>query len=127
VTSDYDGDPFEIEPIAPRALCLTVRDKVRGRRARQLAVRLETLAIEGTRRAVLDLRETSFLDSLGTAALEDALARGLRLHVVVRRSFSFDGPFTARSLTRQGLRLHHSLQEALDTVRDLSGSGLVLA
>lgn len=124
--SEREDDPFRIESIAPRAVCLTVRDKVRGRTARQLGAELETLAIEGTRRAVLDLRETSFLDSLGTKALEDALARGLRLHVVVRRSFAFDGPGTARSLTRQGLRLHYAIQEALDTVRDLSGSGLVL-
>ncbi len=125
------GDAFEITPVAHRAVRVTVAGKLRGSRARHLGDHLQELVEEGVRRLVLDLQGTAFLDSLGALAIEQALERGLRIHLVVTRSFSFEGTFSARALSRPphrtGLRVHHDLAEALATVREIQDSGLVLA
>jgi hypothetical protein len=121
------SDSFDVVPVADRVVQITVVGKLRGSRARHLGEDLVGLVDDGVHRLVLDLRDTASLDSLGTLALEGALERGLRIHLVVKRSFTFDGYFASRSLQRRGLRIHHDLDDALRTVRDIAGSGLVLA
>lgn len=118
---------FPASFIADRAALLTVSGKLRGSRARQLGERLaELVREEGIARVVLDMRSLSSLDSLGTYALEEGLEAGLRIHLVVRPAFVFDGFFESRSLVRRGLRVHRSLEEAIERVKGLSHSGLVL-
>lgn len=116
------NDTFPATSVADHTVLVTVNGKVRGRRARQLGDRLTDLAEEGVTRVVLDLSAITSLDSLGTFALEEGLDRGLRLHLVVRRSFSFDGFFNSRSLRRRGLKIHASLDEALAAVRQIMDS-----
>ena len=119
-------DAFVSNVIADHSVLIPVGGKLRGRRARQLGDKLTDLAADGITRAVLDMRELTSLDSLGTFALEEGLDAGLRLHLVVRPAFEFDGFFSARPLVGRGLRVHHSLDAALEHVQKLMGSGLAL-
>lgn len=124
-TRQDDGGPDRatgVTPIAPGAVLVTVSGKLCGSRARALGARLEDLSDEGAARVVLDLRGLQSLDSLASFALEQALERGTRVHLVVRPSFEFDGFFAARALGRRGLRVHRSLDEALARVREVTGS-----
>ncbi len=122
--SEFDTND-EIDPVTHRVIRMTVPGKLRGSRARHLGERLQELSDDGVRRVVLDLRGTASLDSLGTLALERALERGLRIHLVVSRSFTFDGYFASRALQRRGLRIHHDLEDAIATVREIADSGMM--
>jgi hypothetical protein len=106
---------------------VTVSGKLRGSMARQLGEFLEQLGADGARRVVLDLTALTSLDSVATMALEEALGHGVKLHLVVRPAFEFDPFFRARSLGRRGLRVHHSLEEAVARARQIVDSGMVLA
>lgn len=121
-----DQDDFELSSITDRAVLLSVAGKLRGSRARQLGERLGSLADEGCARVVLDLRTLTSIDSLGTFALEEGLDRGLRIHLVVRPSFEFDDFFASRSLGRRGLRVHRSLDEAIQRVRQVMDSTVLV-
>lgn len=123
---EFASDDFAARTIADHSKLITVTGKLRGSRARQLGERLADLADEGVTRVILDLRTLTSLDSLGTFALEEGLGKGLRLHLVVRPAFQFDGFFASRSLMRRGLRLHGSLDEALSRVRQIVDSGMAL-
>jgi len=112
--------------IAPGAVLVTVNGKLRGSRARQLGDHLTDLALEGRARVVLDLRAITFLDSLATIALEEGIDRGLKIHLVVSQTFEFDPFFASKGLERRGLRVHASLEEAVERVRGLVDSGMVL-
>lgn len=112
--------------MAENAALLSVTGKIRGSRARQLGERLSTLADTGLSRVILDLRTLTSIDSLGTFALEEGLASGLRIHLVVRPAFQFDRFFASRSLMRRGLRVHRDLDEALARVRQIMDSGVCL-
>jgi len=125
-TSSISDDDFPITTIAERAALLSVEGKLRGSRARQLGDRLAALANDGTARVVLDFRTLTSIDSLGTFALEEGLDRGLRIHLVVRPSFEFDEFFASRSLGRRGLRVHRSLEDALNRVRRVMDSTVLV-
>ena len=106
------------------AVLLTVRGKLRGRRARQLGEALEDLADEGVRRVVLDLREVGSLDSLAAFSLETGLERGLRIYLVIQRGFGFDGFFQGRNLLRR-CSVHRDLEQAIATVRQIVDRGVM--
>jgi hypothetical protein len=117
---------FPAECIARDCFLLTVSGKLRGRKARQLGSALEDLAEEGARRVVLDLREVGSLDSLAAFSLEAGLDSGLRLYLVVRQNFDFDGFFRSRRLLRR-VAVHATLEEALTAVRQVVESGFALS
>lgn len=100
--------------------------KIRGRTARQLGALLEDLAEDGVRRVILDMRETGSLDSLAVFGLEAAIERGVRVHLVVRKGFRFDGCFRGRTLMRS-VAQHEDLDSAIRAVRDIVDSGYSLA
>jgi hypothetical protein len=125
-SSHESDDDFPVTTIAERAALLSVDGKLRGSRARQLGDRLTALANEGTARVVLDFRALTSIDSLGTFALEEGLDLGLRIHLVVRPSFEFDEFFASRSLGRRGLRVHRSLEDALNRVRRVMDSTILV-
>lgn len=119
--------PFSTQELTEGAVQVTVSGKLRGSCARQLGEQLGQLAEEGVRRVVLDLTALTSLDSLATMMLEEALDRGVKLHLVVRRAFEFDPFFHARALMRRGLRVHHTIEDAIARVRQIVDSGVVLA
>jgi len=122
----FSDESFPVTRVADGAVLLAIGGKLRGSRARQLGERLGELSEKGISRVILDLRTLTSVDSLGTFALEEGLERGLRLHLVVRPAFQFDGFFAARSLHRRGLRVHRDLDEALSKVRQIVDSGVCL-
>lgn len=125
VATVIDGR-FTTTKVASRAALVSVGGKLRGSRARQLGDQLADLSDAGNARVVLDMRQLVSIDSLGTYALEEAINNGLRLHLVVRPGFEFDGFFASRSLQRRGLKLHRKLDEALACVRQIQNSGFSL-
>ncbi|MGE0712651.1 MAG: STAS domain-containing protein [Planctomycetota bacterium] len=116
---------FSVSEVARGCHLLKVDGKLRGRRARQLGEDLEDFANAGSRRVVIDLSDAESLDSLAAFSLERGLELGLRLHLVVRPGFSFDGFFRSRSLLRR-VAMHEALEAALATVRQVSESGMAL-
>lgn len=125
-SSSSSGEPIIAKHISSGhgsgAVLLTATGKLRGSRARALGDQLDELADGGVARVVLDLTALTSLDSLAAFAIERALERGLRVHLVVRPSFQLDQFFAARSLGRRGLRAHHTLEDALARVRQISDS-----
>lgn len=121
-SSSSSGEPIISKQIGSGAVLLTATGKLRGSRARALGDQLDELADGGVARVVLDLTALTSLDSLASFAIERALERGLRVHLVVRPSFQLDQFFAARSLGRRGLRAHHTLEDALARVRQVSDS-----
>lgn len=117
-------NPFPVVALAPNAARVTVSGKLRGRQARQLGAELLRLADEGVSRVVIDLRELTSIDSLGTYALEEGLDHGVRIHLVVPPTFRFDRFFSSRALSRRGLRVHRTLEQAVVAVRDIVDSGV---
>jgi hypothetical protein len=117
---------FPVTGVTDSAVLLSVSGKLRGSRARLLGERLGELADAHATRVILDLRTLTSIDSLGAFALEEGLDRGLRVHLVVRPSFQFDRFFSSRSLSRRGLRVHRSLDEAIVKVRQIMDSGICL-
>ncbi|MEZ6184778.1 MAG: STAS domain-containing protein [Planctomycetota bacterium] len=115
---------FPVVSLAANAARVTVSGKLRGRHARQLGSELLRLADEGITRVVLDLRELTSIDSLGTYALEEGLDHGVRIHLVVPPTFRFDRFFSSRALNRRGLRVHRTLEQAVAAVRDIVDSGV---
>jgi len=115
---------FPVVALAPNAARVTVSGKLRGRQARQLGAELLRLADEGVSRVVIDLRELTSIDSLGTYALEEGLDHGVRIHLVVPPTFRFDRFFSSRALSRRGLRVHRTLEQAVVAVRDIVDSGV---
>lgn len=115
---------FPVVALAANAARITVSGKLRGRHARQLGSELLRLADEGIIRVVLDLRELTSIDSLGTYALEEGLDHGVRIHLVVPPTFRFDRFFSSRALNRRGLRVHRTLEQAVAAVRDVVDSGI---
>lgn len=105
---------------------LRIAGKVRGRRARQLGDQLEDLAESGIRRVVLDLRELSSIDSLGSLSLERGIDAGLRLHLVVGPAFEADRCLNLRGLARRSVKIHSGLEQALASVRQIVDSGFQL-
>jgi hypothetical protein len=109
--------PWEERDVSPGVSLIVGEGKLRGSRARQLGEQLE--AIAGRRpggagdRVVLDLRSVVSIDSLGTAAFENALESGLKLDLVLRRGFELDDGREATELAQRGLRVHESLEKAL--------------
>jgi hypothetical protein len=105
----------------PGTVLVTVEGKLRGSKARQFGEILDEIADrrgdESVSRAVLDLRGVTSVDSLGTAAFESALERGLKLDIVFRRGFELDDGRLATALVRRGLRVYTSLETALGTRR----------
>lgn len=121
-SSSSTGEPIIVKQLGGSAVLLTATGKLRGSRARALGDQLDELADSGVARVVLDLTALTSLDSLASFAIERALERGLRVHLVVRPSFQLDQFFAARSLGRRGLRAHHALEDALARVRQISDS-----
>ena len=117
---------FFAQELSQGAVQVTVSGKLRGSSARQLGEQLAELVEQGVRRVVLDLSALTSLDSLATMVLEEALDRGLRLHLVVRPAFEFDPYFHSRSLGPRGLKVHYSLEDAVARVRKVVDSGMVL-
>jgi hypothetical protein len=73
----------EAEEIDYRTAAIALAGKVRGSRARRLGEALAALAEDGYDQVVLDVRALGSLDSLGALALEEALAAGQRLLLVL--------------------------------------------
>ena len=119
---------FEEGPETSGPIVITVDGKIRGSRARQLGDQLEEIASRketaGVRRrsarrskrpiarVVLDKRSVISVDSVGIAAFEAALDRGVELALVVRRGFELDDGREARALAGGRLSVHLSLAEA---------------
>ncbi|RMG16287.1 MAG: hypothetical protein D6731_06635 [Planctomycetota bacterium] len=121
-----EDEAFPARTVAQGVALVSVSGKIRGRRARRLGQRLRALAEEGLARVVLDMRTLTSIDSLGTFALEEGLAGGLKIHLVLRPAFSQERFLLSRSLLRRGLRVHRDLDEALSAVRQIADSGICL-
>lgn len=119
------GEPVEV--IGSGAAIVQIAGKVRGRRARRLGDQLEDLAAAGVRRVVLDLRELSSIDSLGSISLERGVDAGLRMHLVVGPAFEADRCLNLRGLARRSVKVHSELEQALACVRQIVDSGFQLA
>jgi STAS domain len=122
-------ESFPTSKISSRASLVVVSGKLRGRSARRFGDHLLDLADQGIARVVVDMTQLSStaVDSLGTLALEEALNRGLRLHLVVAPAFEFDYYFVSRALDSRGLEVHRTLDDALVCVREIVGSGMMPA
>lgn len=101
---------FEERTLEGRGRLLVIDGKLRGSRARSLAERLAELAEEGVSRVVLDLRHLVSADSLGTAAVGEALDQGLAVAIVVRNRSELEEWL---GLEDRGLRIHGSVEAAL--------------
>lgn len=113
-------EDWEVEEVAPGTVLAALDGKLRGSRARQLADRLGSLADRRApeiARVILDLRQVVSIDSIGIVAFEEALERGLKLDLVLRRGFELDDGREATELSRRGLRVHSSLDVALASRR----------
>jgi hypothetical protein len=108
---------WEERAVSPGTRVIAVEGKLRGSRARQLMDHLEEIAArpgpERVGRVVLDLRTVVSIDSLGTAAFESGLERGLKVDLIVRRGFELDDGREVTELRERGLRVHHALENAI--------------
>ena len=107
---------WEEREIAPGTILLEGEGKLRGSRARQLGERLQEIADrrKDVTRVILDLRAVTSIDSLGTIAIDEALERGLKLDLALRRGFELDDGRLATELARRGLTVHSTLEAALE-------------
>src|SRR5437870_11818600 len=95
---------WEEREIAPGTVLLEIDGKLRGSRARQLGEQLVDMTERRSpiARVILDLRSVVSIDSVGTIALEDALERGIKLDLAVRRGFELDDGRNVKELARRG-------------------------
>ncbi|MBL4849776.1 MAG: hypothetical protein JKY65_29965 [Planctomycetes bacterium] len=125
-----DVEPPSGEPVtffSERVGIIQVSGKIRGRRARKLGIQLEDLAQSGLRRLVMDFRDLSSIDSLGSLSLQRGIDAGLRLHLVVGPGFDADRCLNLRGLARRAVKVHRELEDALQTVRGIVESGMQFA
>jgi hypothetical protein len=107
---------WEERDIGPGAVLLEVEGKLRGSRARQLGELLQEIVDrrKDVSRVILDLRSVTSIDSLGTIAIDEALERGLKLDLVLRRGLELDDGRQATELARRGLKVHLTIDAALE-------------
>ncbi|HZU95612.1 MAG TPA: STAS domain-containing protein [Planctomycetota bacterium] len=113
---------WEERELAQGSVLIELEGKLRGSRARQLGEHLQELPAS-VKRVVLDMRDVVTVDSLGTQAIEEAHARGLELALVTRKGLELDDGRPVRALSRKGLTIYATIDDALATKRVAVAAG----
>lgn len=110
---------WEEREIGLGAVLVAIDGKLRGSRARQLGDLLSEMPRrrDPVNRVVLDLRAVVTVDSLGTQAIEDAREAGLDVALVARAGLELDDGRPVRALSRRGLSVHASIDDAIATLK----------